>query len=75
MYYMSAMGNNRSLAPHGVFVPEMNNVYTAEVIILPSMPEAKESFVVRVVVQGEVYQNGKSTGEKAGAYVDVTLQP
>jgi len=41
----------------------------------PSIPDTNETMTVRVVVTGEIYRDGRRTGEEVGAYIDVTLQP
>lgn len=37
-------------------------------------PPLEGPITVRVVVIGEIYRDGRRTGEEVGAYIDVTLQ-
>jgi hypothetical protein len=40
----------------------------------PSIPDTNKTVTVRVVVIGEIYRDGRRTGEAVGAYTDVTIR-
>jgi len=43
--------------------------------VSPDLSGYKKPIVVRVVIFGEILQNGESTGQKVGSYIDITFQP
>lgn len=43
--------------------------------ISPDLSGYKKPIVVRVVIFGEILQNGESTGQKVGSYIDITFKP
>lgn len=60
-----------------ILVPKGQGInYGAIVSVGPSFtPDTRRPVTVRIVVIGEIYRDGRRTGEKVGAYIDVTLQP
>lgn len=63
------------LAPHGIFDPATNAIWTNIVYIIPDVPNEGKPVFVRVVVVGHIYQNGSATDKQVGAYTDIELQP
>lgn len=43
--------------------------------VKPDLSGYKKPIVVRVLILGEIYQNGASTGQKVGSYIDITFKP
>jgi len=59
-----------------ILVPKGQGMnWVAVVSVVPTISDTDKTVTVRVVVVGEVYRDGQRTGEKVGAYTDVTLQP
>lgn len=59
-----------------ILVPKGQGMnWGAPIFVVPSLPDPHRPVTVRIVVIGEIYRNGRRTGEKVGAYIDVTLKP
>lgn len=58
-----------------ILVPKGQGInWGADVLAVPSIPDIRKAVTVRIVVTGEIYRDGRRTGEEVGAYIDVTLQ-
>lgn len=58
-----------------ILVPKGRGMnWGAIVSVGPSIPDTDGAVAVRVVVTGEIYRDGRRTGEEVGAYIDVILQ-
>ncbi len=59
-----------------ILVPKGEGInWIAGVLVVPSIPDASRAVTLRIVVIGEIYREGRRTGEEVGAYLDVTLRP
>lgn len=55
--------------------PRDEGNWMAVVTVVPRLPDASEEIDIRVVVIGEVLERGSPTGDKAAAFIDLTLIP
>lgn len=58
-----------------ILVPKGQGInWGARILVVPSIPDTRGPVTVRIVVIGEIYRDGRRTGEEVGAYIDVILQ-
>lgn len=66
--------NYYDLDPIIVDPRDEKGAYAAQLLFYPDLRESENVEQIRVLVVGEIYQNGNPTGEKVGAYIDMTVE-
>ena len=59
-----------------VYMPYADNPFNLGApVVVPKLPDTKQTSTVRIILVGSIYRDGQVTNEKVASYVDVDLKP
>lgn len=59
-----------------VYMPYADNPFNlGATVVVPKLPDTKQTSTVRIILVGSIYRDGQVTNEKVASYVDVDLKP